>query len=138
MPNPRVASCIFCDDIRLEVGNKLSLMGVLGGDLSVDADFPVLLPKFGIMVLVISDIADPIQHLVTTIILPDGVEAFKFEAQAPSVIENAEGATQIKAVQTIPISPLPLPCEGMLEVWVETEREKIRAGRLRIHRLNRA
>jgi len=113
-------------------------MGVLGGDLSVDADFPVLLPKFGIMVLVISDIADPIQHLVTTIILPDGVEAFKFEAQAPSVIENAEGATQIKAVQTIPISPLPLPCEGMLEVWVETEREKIRAGRLRIHRLNRA
>lgn len=35
---------IFCDDIRQEVGNKLSLMGIYGANLVVPS-FPTVLPK---------------------------------------------------------------------------------------------
>lgn len=40
----RYATCIFCDDIRMEVGNKISLIGVYGGVLQVPS-IPALLPK---------------------------------------------------------------------------------------------
>jgi hypothetical protein len=35
---------LFCDDVRNEVGNKLSLMGVYGQDLLL-REFPATLPK---------------------------------------------------------------------------------------------
>lgn len=35
---------LFCDDVRNEVGNKLSLMGVYGQDLLL-REFPTTLPK---------------------------------------------------------------------------------------------
>jgi len=35
---------IFCDDIRIELGNKSSLMGIYNGELLSD-NFPLLLPK---------------------------------------------------------------------------------------------
>ena len=36
---------IFCDDVRQENGNKLSYMGVYGGNLLLER-FPAVLPKF--------------------------------------------------------------------------------------------
>lgn len=36
---------IFCDDIRLEVGNKTSFIGTYLADMVVES-FPALLPKF--------------------------------------------------------------------------------------------
>lgn len=36
----------FCDDIRQEVGGKLSYMGVYNGSMTIHVPFPVLLPKF--------------------------------------------------------------------------------------------
>lgn len=41
-------STIYCDDIRQEVGGKLSLMGVYNGVMYVQ-QFPVTLPKLWIM-----------------------------------------------------------------------------------------
>ena len=39
---------IFCDDIRTELFNKVSLMGVYGFELLLFGDFPAVLPKLGI------------------------------------------------------------------------------------------
>ncbi len=39
-----IAYTIFCDDLRQEVGNKVSYMGVYQGMMFVPA-FPVALPK---------------------------------------------------------------------------------------------
>ena len=36
---------IFCDDIREELSGKISLIGVYGGDLVVNAPFPLWLPR---------------------------------------------------------------------------------------------
>jgi hypothetical protein len=41
---------IFCDDIRHELGGKVSFMGSYGGSLSVTHDFPAALPKFGLSI----------------------------------------------------------------------------------------
>jgi hypothetical protein len=44
---PRLAYTVFCDDVRLEVGNKLSLMGVFHQILV--QHFPVTVMKFAVV-----------------------------------------------------------------------------------------
>jgi hypothetical protein len=133
MSAPQFSHCLFCDDIRFEIGNKLSLMGVYNADLIIPDKFPALLPKLGIVVYLMSDIDDPPEKITTTVVLPDGNEFLRFDLPRSNSVQNLEGATKLVMSQTIPISPLPIPCQGMLEVWVETEKGKTRAGRLKIH-----
>lgn len=40
---------VFCDDIRHEVGNKASLIGIYNGDL-LASDLPIFMPRLGVMV----------------------------------------------------------------------------------------
>jgi hypothetical protein len=42
---------LFCDDIRAEIGGKISVMGVYQADMifPLDQEFPLTLPKFGIL-----------------------------------------------------------------------------------------
>lgn len=49
---------IYCDDIRHEVGNKQSLIGVYNGVLKVTS-FPAVLPKLCIFFTAISPASDP-------------------------------------------------------------------------------
>ena len=44
MANPRYKCVLFCEDIRQEVGGRVSLMGVLGSKLLVQ-QFPLPFPK---------------------------------------------------------------------------------------------
>lgn len=39
---------VFCDDIRHEVGNKTSLIGIYNGDL-LASDLPIFMPRLGVM-----------------------------------------------------------------------------------------
>jgi hypothetical protein len=39
---------LFCDDIRLEAGGKVSYMGIYGNDMLISGPSPVLLPKLSI------------------------------------------------------------------------------------------
>lgn len=49
MNEERFLSSIFCDDVRREEGNKLSYMGVYGGNLLVP-NFPIVLPRLCVAV----------------------------------------------------------------------------------------
>jgi len=50
-PPDFVGHAIFCDDIRLEVDQKASYIGVYTGNVMlVNAEFPVTIPKFGISI----------------------------------------------------------------------------------------
>ncbi len=138
MPNPRVAHCVFCDDIRTEVGNKASFMGVYVSDLYINQPFPAVLQKLCAIIWLISDPDDPPTQMTTTIILPDGVEFVRMESpqlELPDPFQMMQTAQKAILSQTVQCCPLPLPSEGMLEVWVETDREKLRAGRLWVHTL---
>lgn len=138
----RVAYCLFCDDIRLEVGNKPSLMGCYSTDLGVAQPFPLLLPKMAVYLWIISDLSDPPLHMTITVILPDKVELIRLPVplgvspEIPNFMR--EGAERIVLTYYFPMTPFPLPCEGMIEVWIETEREKLRAGRLWVHEVTAA
>lgn len=135
MPSPRVAHSLFCDDVRVEVGNKFSLMGIYTSDMIFPTKPPVMLPRLIIAVWVISDFDDPIQAIATSVrMFPDGGEIFKTERlPVQSIRGTSEGATKFYAQQLIPISPLLIPGDGKIEITVETERETLRAGKLTIH-----
>ncbi len=136
MSDPRVAHVAFCDDIRQEVGNKLSLMGLYVQDMFIVGKPPAMLPKFGVVVWIITDADDPVQRATTTILMPpDRKEIFRVESTEPTPIapHTLEGATKLIAHQIIPIAPLLIEGEGMIEVMLETDRGSMRAGRLAIH-----
>ena len=61
---------VFCDDLRAEVGNKISLMGMYSEGLSFDVSPPVLLPRLCGMVWLISKLDNPPPFVSVRITIP--------------------------------------------------------------------
>jgi hypothetical protein len=133
MPNPRVSICVFCDDVRQEVGNKISLMGVYAGDIIFPSAPPVTYPRLSIVLWVVSDPGDmPEKVTVTVLAPPDRHEVLRVDVQSlASEIQHAEGATKHRLQAIFSLLPFHVTSEGYFEVFVDTERERIRAGRLK-------
>jgi hypothetical protein len=74
MPNAieRVVSTIFCDDIRQEIGSKLSFMGVYQGSLIVQG-VPAVLPKFCVFASIRTPIDKPFSKLTVRLLKDDEV-----------------------------------------------------------------
>jgi hypothetical protein len=127
----RVANCIFCDDIRAEIGNKFSLMGIYGGDII----FPlppqsILVPKFGILAQLITDLDDVPDKITITIYIPPNRQEFlKLEMSKPP-LEHEEGATKAHLRAILQCPPFSVSEEGYIETMIDTGRETIRAGRI--------
>lgn len=66
---------IFCDDIRYEQGNKVSLMGCYGPELHVHTPLPVVLPKLGVLVQARFPIG-PLPDIHASIYMPEADEPF--------------------------------------------------------------
>src|SRR5947208_9776772 len=136
MPNPRVANCIFCDDIRHEVGNKVSLMGVYSADVLFPMPPPVTFRTLGIVAWIIFDVDDRPTHFTLRVLIPpQRTEVVKMDADTegePLVhFERDEYSKgQFRVVSAI--NGITLTEEGFLEVMIDTERETVRAGRLRV------
>jgi len=79
MTAQRHLTAIFCDDIRREEGNKLSYMGVYGGNLLVPS-FPQVLPKLCIAIKMTTSPSPPGQ-LIFRLLKDDEVIA---EREIPS------------------------------------------------------
>jgi uncharacterized protein DUF6941 len=132
MSNPRVATCIFCDDIRAELSNKISLIGIYGSDMLIASPLPALIGRFGVAVFLITDIGDEPDHLSITIMMhPEETVLIKAEANKPPQTEDVEeGDTkrQLRAMFSLPA--FTVTQEGYIEVRVDTGRETLRAGKL--------
>src|SRR5262245_49177154 len=88
MPNNPDGYTIFCDDIRQEVGNKASLMGIYGSDLLVHQAFPTAMHRMGFYINYREDPYAPLNNMTLCIYLPgdeDGKPFYKAE------IERSEG-----------------------------------------------
>ena len=86
----RLAYTIFCDDVRLEVGNKLSLMGVFHQTLV--QHFPVTLMKFA----VVSQWRGEGRHLSEVRILTaDGQQAVVLAEPSPFEVMHGSVANNI-------------------------------------------
>ena len=58
----RTLQTIWCDDVRIEAGNKFSLMGVYAGEMLVPA-FPFTIEKLCLSCKSITDIKKPFKQL---------------------------------------------------------------------------
>jgi len=141
MPNPRTAFCLFCDDIRMEIGNKPSFMGVYTGEMvfppGLSLDVGIFVSKFAVMWWLFCDKDDRPQHISVRVSIPPGhTEIAKMDVGTEQITQAMpqifDDYTRLILGSTIPLTNLIFQCSGTIEVSIETERETIRAGRLRV------
>jgi len=134
---PRQLEVIYCDDIRQEVGNKFSYMGVYSGELTVP-NAPVLLPKFCMSVKASTDIGDPFEALEARVVKVKGDDETELLStgalQLPTELYGLDdGVNRRFAVQlTFMLAPFQIDEETNLRVKAITEREELRGMGLRI------
>lgn len=129
---------IYCDDIRYETGNKVSLMGMYqGGELHVQS-LPATLAKLCAVVRVVTGKNEPFKRLTIKAKLGDRVLGEL--AYPPEMLEDAERQAQamesengsVSLVAHMAFAPVHLSEEGVLRVTAETEAGDLQAGQLKI------
>jgi hypothetical protein len=72
----------LCDDIRQEVGNKISLMGIYGKDVVVEST-PIVLRSI-ILVIMLEDIINPFPGLFIKVFMPGMEKPIMIKAEKPA------------------------------------------------------
>lgn len=136
----RYLHSFFCDDIRQEVGNKLSFMGMYQGVMFVPA-FPAELQKLCISFSVSTLADDPFKSL-SFIVLRNDEKIVEHELppeampqQGPDEYEfqQLNGAQQVQMLQAFIVLPnvkIDAPC--VFRVRAITEREELKAPGLKV------
>jgi hypothetical protein len=138
---------MYCDDVRNEVSNKTSLIGVYGADL-LASEIPMVLPKLALLITVAGDASDPIETLslavfrdeeqVTEILVKaqDIAQARQLERERVSELKGEIPPSDAKRMFTlnmvIAMAPFPIEKPFVLRVIATTEREELRGPALRI------
>jgi hypothetical protein len=135
MLNPRVAHCVFCEDIRHEMGNKFSMMGVFTNELIFAGTYPTVMPTFAVVAWLICDIGDEPSEITMRLVGPPNPagETTLITGQFKNItVQPSDGSTKAQIRVIMQMSPLPLVSDGHLEAYIDTEAGSLRAGRLRI------
>lgn len=137
----RWINVVWCDDIRHEVGNKPSLMGVYTSGLVVPA-FPAVLPRLGLWISVYTPIERPFGKFSLSV--KTAIE------RDPPVLQMELDSDQVAGLSGIPPNPSdPLTYFGAsamfmigpvnltadtkwLKVFVQTEDELLESLKLRL------
>jgi hypothetical protein len=128
----RLLHAIFCDDVRLEAGNKLSYMGCYTGQMVV-ASFPTVLPKICVVMTASTPRSKPFKELKFVLFNNDDVVAEQVQS-IPSAIEiplGMEGEEmRLMAAQVIQIFPFQLTAPCKLRARAFTEDGELKGGSL--------
>lgn len=129
---------IYCDDIRSEVGNKFSYMGIYTRELNIPS-VPLLLPKLCIVVKVVSDINDPIESVVVRVVmLKENKEIELITTDSLTMPPSTElqgrdnDSTCVLTQMQFVLSPFQIDEESTLRVKATTEREELLGVALRL------
>lgn len=132
----------FCDDIRYEIGNKVSYMGVYRSELFAE-NYPLLLPKFALAIHYTQGIDLPRPAVKIRVFYePDAGEVV--ELATLEMPENAEpkagefSGDLVAASFEVVFSPLNVPGPGLLRARAYREGAEIRLGSLPFRQANRA
>lgn len=142
----RFATCLICDDVRYEVSNKTSVVGLYGTELIV-RELPITLAQLCFLTSVFTEYDDPVKALTVRVsyagetlnvspVEQDILEEWARIDYGVGVEEVEEFSTdeppRIRFSVQMTTSPFTIAKEGRLSVHVETEEETLRAGSLKI------
>lgn len=129
----RHVEVVYCDDIRQEVGAKLSFMGIYTGDMILRS-FPAILPKLCIAINFVTPVDDPFESLRIHI-FQEGIENPIISTDTitgqPRVDEN-DGANWLMSHLMLTMAPFQIERPTVLRVVAETERGEVKGRGLRI------
>lgn len=93
---------IYCDDVRHELGNKLSFMGVYTGQLFVK-NLPVILPTFCIVIKIVSFTHKKLSPMTVKVMMDDNI--FREEVIASDDDKDETENTELQANNKFGLSP---------------------------------
>jgi hypothetical protein len=136
----RHVETLFCDDIRHEMGGKLSFIGVYSDSLFVNA-FPVTLPKLCLFVKVVTPADEPIRILNLRVLRDDEVlqeialdeEKLAADLDSDNKLTEDERKTRVRMAQFMLVfSPIQFEDACTLKVRVQTEDDELRGIALKV------
>jgi hypothetical protein len=140
MASYRKVDVIYCDDIRHEVGNKLSFMGVYTGELLVPG-FPATLAKLCMYISVSTPKENPFQRLTLKVLRDSEVLT---ESEIPNQ-DLAEGQSRLLATEDpeaeeprfamnveLVAAQLAFAGPAKIRVRIVTESEELKGRALRV------
>jgi len=120
MSDQPATTAVFCDDVRQEIGNKISLIGCYTDELIVDR-LPASLPKLAVHVRVTAPVGAPFrklrfvarfgEHVLGELAAPEQELRGMASGSGPSINANA----------ILILTPFQVATPGRLCVEVETE-----------------
>lgn len=136
---------IFCDDIRNEVGGKLSFIGCYNAVMFTAPDMPFVLPKFCIHTHVLSPAEYPFSSVLLRCYLP-GVERPVIEEpiDTPPIVEQRKLVSELGSNNAAPryivasasliLSPFEILGAGLISVRavIDDLSEELSLGSLRV------
>lgn len=134
---------IFCDDIRFEQQGTYSLIGCYGPEIRIPAEFPVTLPKLGILVQLRIPPKDQKSILKIGIFVPgttaDGGATILYDLAKPQALPKTSSAaaasdTEMVMYMNHPLlySPFNLPSPGAIIVRLFIDEKSTLLGSLNI------
>lgn len=135
MSTSRTAWTVVCDDVRSEIGNKISYMGIYQSELLV-AEFPAQLAKLCFVVRARTVASNPFKNVVVKIIRDDAEVLAEAEIDVatitapPAIAEGPE--IWMDANMVLAFAPFQLPGPCKISARVVTESEELQAGSIRI------
>lgn len=132
----RHVEVIYCDDVRQEVGHKISLMGIYGSDLVVNG-FPTTVHKLCLSVRVLTPIEEPFEKIEIFVSQGEKDKQRDLIATGPLDMPPSDqfliDGSKMFVIQTFCVlSPFNVEEETVLRVRVKTEKEELRGVGLRI------
>ncbi|QKZ05856.1 DUF6941 family protein [Pseudomonas eucalypticola] len=125
----RFAYASFCDDVRPEINNKFSLMGLYAADM-IFGDFPTTLPKMCVIMHIVTSVDKPFQEIVCAGRFQDN-EVFKIHLKTsnlalgqPGVILEC-GHQRLRVQSMATIAPATFTSPGLFEIEIIADGEKI-------------
>jgi len=133
----RYVTAIFCDDIRHEVGGKISYMGCYQSEIVVQTA-PVLLAKLCVFVSVFTPKNRLFKSLIFRVLQDDDVELARIEVPEKGLTEihnhqTIDKSATRKSINTaIVFSPFAIEKPTMLRIMAITEEGEITGPRILI------
>ncbi len=128
---------VFCDDIRYEIGGKISLIGVYGQQIFLHGAFPFTLAKLGISITYVQRQTKVVMPAAVLIFLPgdpDDTPSIRGEISMEEVpVESTQDDSKVAIMGLNFLLPsLVIKEPGSIRVRIERDGSLVKVGALSV------